>query len=171
MKIIGRMLVVVFAVTAGAAHAADPVKDVEKGVKGNGSYGTAGCGLGSMAFGTQKGFIQVLAATTNTLFGTQTFGITSGTSNCGEAAVGSNGTKTFIEGNRDALAKDAARGSGETIDTLTVLAGCGDSKDVGAMLQSRFGELFPAQGADQQISSSVIDALRSDTSLACRSIS
>ncbi len=170
MKTIARMLVAVFALTVGAAHAADPVKDVEKGVKGSGTYGTAGCGLGSMAFGNQKGAIQIFAATLNAT-GIQTFGITSGTSNCGDAAIGSNGTKTFIEGNRDALAKDAARGSGETIDTLTALAGCGNPKDVGAMLQSRFSELFPAQGLDEQVSASVVDALRTDTSLACRSLS
>jgi len=46
-------------------------------------YGMAGCGLGSIAFGNdQTMFKQVLAATTNGTFGTQTFGITSGTSNC-----------------------------------------------------------------------------------------
>src|SRR5512138_978635 len=103
------MIVAVLVLTVGPAYAADPVKSVEQGVKGRGVYGTAGCGLGSMAFGNQKGAIQILAATTNSLFGTQTFGITSGTSNCGEAAVGSKGTRIFIEGNRDALAKDAAR--------------------------------------------------------------
>ncbi len=65
--------------TAGSAWAAEG-----SGIKGSGTYGTAGCGLGSMAFGNQKGAIQILAATTNGLFGTQTFGITSGTSNCGE---------------------------------------------------------------------------------------
>jgi len=37
-------------------------------------YGTAGCGPGSMAFWNKPGIIQVLAATTNGTFGTQTFG-------------------------------------------------------------------------------------------------
>ena len=36
-------------------------------------YGTAGCGLGSMLFGNQKGMVQVLAATTNGISGNQTF--------------------------------------------------------------------------------------------------
>ena len=30
-------------------------EDVEKGLKGTGKYGVAGCGLGSMAFGAQPG--------------------------------------------------------------------------------------------------------------------
>jgi Protein of unknown function (DUF3015) len=158
-----RMMVAALVLTAGVAQA--------QGIKGGGAYGSAGCGLGSMAFGNQKGAIQILAATTNGLFGTQTFGITSGTSNCGDSAVGTAGTKTFIEGNREALAKDAARGSGETIDTLSMLAGCKDAKAVGAVLQQRFPELFPAGNAPaEKISESVIGTLRSETSLACGSI-
>lgn len=134
------------------------------------TYGTAGCGLGSMLFGDQKGGIQILAATTNGTFGTQTFGITTGTSNCGEAAVGKTGAKTFIEGNREALAKDAARGSGETIDTLTVLAGCKDARDVGAVLQKRFPVLFPESTPVEKVSGAVLDTLKSEKSLACTTI-
>ena len=43
-------------------------------------YGAAGCGLGSMVFGSKPGAEQVVAATTNGTFGSQTFGITFGTS-------------------------------------------------------------------------------------------
>src|SRR5215813_15499169 len=94
-----RWVLIAFILSAGVAHA-----DAENpAAHGKSTYGTAGCGLGSMVFGDQKGAIQILAGTTNWLFGTQTFGITTGTSNCGEAAVGVAGTKTFIEGNREAL--------------------------------------------------------------------
>jgi hypothetical protein len=124
-----------------------------------------------MVFGDQKGGIQILAATTNSLFGTQTFGITTGTSNCGESAVGVSGTKTFIEGNREALAKDAARGSGETITTLTAMAGCKDAKAVGVTLQKRFAQLFPSQTTPvEQVSENVIKELRADSTLECRRI-
>jgi len=105
------------ATTAFAAES-----DAEKAVKGSGVYGTAGCGLGSMAFGNQKGGIQILAATTNNIFGTQTFGITSGTSNCGTSVFAS-GTKNFVEANREALAKDISRGTGESIGALAVING------------------------------------------------
>ena len=45
------------------------------------AHDSTGCGLGSMAWRGQKGVVpQVLAATTNGFFGTQTFGISSGTS-------------------------------------------------------------------------------------------
>src|SRR2546425_5016042 len=138
---------------------------------GKSTYGLAGCGLGSMIFGDQKGAIQILAATTNGTFGSQTFGISSGTSNCVENGSTTRGARTFIEGNREALAKDAARGSGETITTLSAMAGCKDAKAVGATLQKRFAQLFPGEKTPvEQVSQNVIKELRSDSSLECRKI-
>jgi hypothetical protein len=131
----------------------------------------AGCGLGSLVFGDQKGMIQVVAATLNGTFWSQTFGITSGTSNCVDTASSARAAKIFIEGNREALAKDAARGSGETITTLSAVAGCKDAKAVGAALQKRFTQLFPGEKTPaEEVSQNVIKQLRSDSSLACKNI-
>jgi hypothetical protein len=131
-------------------------------------YGAAGCGLGSLAFGTQPGFVQVLAATTNGTFYTQTFGITSGTSNCGKTLFALEGTKVFIEGNREALAKDAARGQGETIVALRNIAACqAETGAVGAALQKRFDALFPAASSAEQVRDNLIQFLQSDRSLGC----
>ena len=162
-----RWVVVAFVLSAGVAHA-----DVENpAAHGKSTYGLAGCGLGSMIFGDQTGAIQILAATTNGTFGSQTFGISSGTSNCVESGSGAQGARTFIEGNREALAKDAARGSGETITTLSAMAGCKDAKAVGARLQKRFVQLFPGEKTPgEQISQNVIKELRADSSLACGKI-
>ncbi len=164
-----KLLALAAVLIATGAVAADPVKSTESALKGSGSYGTAGCGLGSMAFGNQSGPIQILAATTNGLFGSQTFGITSGTSNCGKSAFAMDGTRIFIEGNKEALAKDAARGAGETIVTLRNVAGCAaPSEQVGAALQQRFGELFPSADAPaEQVRDNVIHLLQSDKSLGC----
>src|SRR5512147_2790966 len=123
------LLVAVIALSAAPALA--------QGVKGTGKYGTAGCGLGSLAFGDQPGMIQVIAATTNGIVGNQTFGITSGTSNCGTGMMAS-GTKNFVEANREALAKDISRGQGEAIGALTVINACEDSTKVAAALQKNF---------------------------------
>ena len=132
-------------------------------------YGSAGCGLGSMAFGSQSGGVQILAATTNGTSWNQTFGITSGTSNCGKTAFALEGTKVFIEGNKDALAKDAARGSGETIVALRNIASCqAPAEQVGSALQQNFGKLFPKADAPlEQVRDNVIQLLQSDKSLAC----
>jgi hypothetical protein len=142
-------------------------EDVKKGLKGTGKYGTAGCGLGSMAFGDQPGGIQILAATTNGILGNQTFGITFGTSNCGRSML-ARGTLDFVEANREALAKDVARGGGEAIGALTVINRCGDSHAVGAALQARFGAIFPSeQATDEQVTRAILETLHADPALGC----
>jgi len=153
---------------AGAAQAADPVKNTQSSLSGTGVYGTAGCGLGSMAFGNQPGGVQVLAATTNGTLGNQTFGITSGTSNCGKSMFALEGTKIFIEGNREALAKDAARGQGETIVALRHIASCqAEATELGRALQQNFPALFPA-ASTEQVRDQVIRFLQTEPSLGCQ---
>ena len=138
------------------------------GTASAGGYGAAGCGLGSIVFGNKGGIMQVLAATTNGLFGSQTFGITSGTSNCANTGGGAPSAQAFIETNREALAKDISRGSGETIVNLTTLSGCSDAGAVGVSLQKNFKAIFPsADVSNTQVSGSVIDVLRADKSLGC----
>jgi hypothetical protein len=135
---------------------------------GQSTYGAAGCGLGSIVFGSKPGFMQVFAATTNGSFGTQTFGITSGTSNCGGGGGGGMAAKSFIETNREAFAKDVSRGSGETIANLATLSGCQDSKAVAASLQRNFKTIFPsAKATNTEVSTAAIESLKADKQLAC----
>jgi hypothetical protein len=135
-------------------------------------YGTAGCGLGSIIFTPGSGFTPVFAATTNSLFGTQTFGITSGTSNCAAPRSGRDATRAFVETNRGALSKDIARGRGETIASLSRLAGCAEPARVGAHLQQRFEAIFPTTASsDREVSAAVVAILSSDRSLGCRDLS
>ena len=134
-------------------------------------YGAAGCGLGSMIFDPSSGFTQVFAATTNGLFFTQTFGISFGTSNCDSGGQSAASTKSFAQTNRAALAKDIARGNGETIVSLTHLAGCEDPAAVGRVLQKNFGSIFPnASVSDVEVSESVVGVLQSEQSLSCTSL-
>ena len=133
-----------------------------------GNYGMAGCGLGSIVFGNKPGFIQILAATTNGTFGNQTFGITTGTSNCTDTGGGAPSAAAFIQTNREALAKDISRGNGETIKNLATLSGCQDPNAVGATLQKNFKVIFPtADISNTQVSTNVITVLKSETSLSC----
>jgi hypothetical protein len=166
-------LPVVAALFAGGQALADPAVSVSASVHAGGpAYGTAGCGLGSMLFGAKPGLIQVLAATTNGTFGTQTFGISTGTSNCETGPGGAAGTKVFVAANREALSKDIARGSGETITNLTVLAGCQNAAAVGAKLQKSFQSIFPrAAVSDDAVGTNVITVLSSDKTLACGNLS
>jgi hypothetical protein len=136
------------------------------------TYGKAGCGLGSMVFGDNpKWWAQTFAATTNGTFASQTFGITTGTSNCDAAKPGKKSAKAFIETNREALAKDIARGNGETIVSLAAIGGCNDSKAVGSKLQTNFIGIFPyATVSDEVVSDSIIDMMSADASLSCNAL-
>jgi hypothetical protein len=136
----------------------------------DGGAGTqAGCGLGSIIFGPKPGMTQIFAATTNASFGTQTFGISSGTSNCGApAAAGVASVKSFTATNRQSVAKDIARGAGETIVSLTTLGGCRDAKAVGASLQRNFKVIFSAaKVSDDVVADRVVAVLKADASLSC----
>lgn len=131
-------------------------------------YGTAGCGLGSVIFHDAKGIVQIFAATTNGTFGTQTFGITSGTSNCIDLGSGTASAKAFIETNRETLAKDIARGGGETITSLATVAGCSNTQAVGPTLQREFKNIFThAQVSDTQVSAAMVRTLKSHQELRC----
>lgn len=134
-------------------------------------YGSAGCGLGTLLFDPGNGFTQVFAATTNGTSANQTFGITSGTSNCDGAGYQPGSTAAFVETNRSALAKDAARGKGATIAGLADVAGCKNAKAVGKKLQQNFKTVFPNAGvSDRDVSESVLRVLKSDKSLACSNV-
>ena len=154
--------------TGTASAQSKTVSQTETAIKGNGRYGAAGCGLGSMVFGSQPGGVQILAATTNNLFlPWQTFGITTGTSNCGPGLLAM-GTKNFVDANREAVAKDISRGQGESIGALTWMNGCKDSSQVGGALQRNFGKIFPsATTSNDDVANAILDVLRTDKDLGC----
>ena len=105
-----------------------------------GGYGAAGCGLGSVIFGDKPGMVQIFAATTNGTSGNQTFGITSGTSNC-DAFSNQARVIEFIETNKLALEKDIVRGQGETMASLEQLMKC-SNPDFGIDFRSNYASHF-----------------------------
>ncbi len=137
---------------------------------GAAKYGSAGCGLGSIVFGPGTGIVQIFAATTNGTSGTQTFGITSGTSNC-DTGPSAETAKNYVEANRTQLAKEITRGKGATLSGLAELAGCSNAKAVGSKLRKNFKQIFPnAQVADATVGENVVDVLKSDASLSCSNL-
>ena len=121
------------------------------------TYGTAGCGLGSMAFGNEPGVIQIFVATLNGTSGNQTFGMTSGTSNRGDDIFASGKRlNDFVQANMDNLAKNIAMGHGESLTTLAELMGISaDNKPVFySKLQSNFSNIFTSEKVE---SANVID--------------
>lgn len=124
------------------------------------------CGWGSKVFQGQRGVApQVLAATTNGTSGNQTFGITFGTSGCTQDGVVSSSWKTamYIDGNRVALARDAAAGQGESLDTLATVMGIKDADRAvfASTVKSYFGTVF----ADEHIAANLKSVLTATAAL------
>ncbi len=86
-----------------------------------------GCGLGKLAWGSYPGqqsiLAQVLQSTTNGTFGSQTFGISSGTSGCTNdgTILASEKVNVFAAINFDDISQDMARGQGEHLTSLATL--------------------------------------------------
>jgi hypothetical protein len=109
-----------------------------------------GCGLGSIVFEGENGLVsQTFAATTNGTFGNQTFGITSGTSNCEQYKTFTYNEKvnTFVAENMDNLARDIARGQGEYLNTLALLMDVPDTRKAvfRSHLQSHFSDIYTSE--------------------------
>jgi hypothetical protein len=111
-------------------------------------HGDAGCGLGSVVFGTEKGAKQILAATTNGISGNQTFGISTGTLNCDPSGIFAK-ANAFVETNKVALETDIVRGQGETMATLGEMMSC-ENAQFGSELKNRYQASFPQGGATSE---------------------
>jgi len=166
-RIIAAVLFVSLASPA-LADASAAVKETEQAIKGKGRYGDAGCGLGSLAFGTDPGFVQVVASWLNTtLLYNQTFAITFGTSNC-RGIAGISAARAFIDTNREVLAKDIARGQGETIGALTWIGGCSSSRQVGSVLQRSYQEIFPTTDvSSDKVADAILERMKAEKALQC----
>lgn len=136
-------LVLVLGLVGAGAHAQKkkPLIDTVSGQE----YGMAGCGLGSIVFGDKPGMIQVIAATLNGTYGNQTFGITSGTSNC-ESSMKSAKADQFIEVNKIALEKEMARGQGESLSSLGNMMGC-QNQTFSSEMTASYKRAFPQGNA------------------------
>ena len=106
------------------------------------NYGQAGYGLGSVVMG--KDGNQILAATTNSTFGNQTFAITTGTLNCSKdgAFAKNKEAEAFAEANYATLMRQVAAGQGEHLAGFASLAGCKADAAVFARAQSAQGAIF-----------------------------
>ena len=88
-----------------------------------------GCGLGKLAWAdykTPKNIApQVMMATTNGTFGSQTFGISFGTSGCTNdgKVMAEQQTNLFVASTFETISGDMARGGGEHLAALATLMG------------------------------------------------
>jgi Protein of unknown function (DUF3015) len=138
-KVILLSVAVLFGMQAGLVMAANP----DTG---------PGCGLGKLAwsdYSHQKNIApQVLMATTNGTFGSQTFGISTGTSGCTNdgKVMAEQKTTLFAELNFENLSQEMAQGQGEHLASLATLMGVPTEQQTAffAMTQERYISLVKA---------------------------
>ena len=130
-----------------------------------------GCGLGTVVMGGQSGPApQVLAVTTNGTSGSQTFGISSGTSGCSQDGVvpANKIAMSFIEGNQARLAREMAAGQGDTVAGLASVLQVADA-DAAAFsqtLKNNYGKIFVrADMTGVDVLSNIKQVLASDAAL------
>jgi len=112
------------------------------------NYGMAGCGLGSIVFERDNAPVKQIVAATLNGTGVQTFGITSGTSNCvsGGIVKAEREQAAFAEVNFQDLKGNMAAGGGEYLASLATLLGCEDSAKpaFAKMTQERLETIVPS---------------------------
>jgi len=103
-----------------------------------------GCGLGAQVIKNPNSAVMyALQATTNGTFGNQTFGITMGTSGCKKVKfVMNDRAQEFVAANMDTLAKEMARGQGESLDTLAELLKIQNKAAFFAALQANYTSIY-----------------------------
>jgi hypothetical protein len=125
-----------------------------------------GCGLGKLVWsdaGNQKAIApQVLQSTTNGTSGSQTFGISTGTSGCTNdgTVMGEYKVNFFASANYDNLSKEMAQGGGEHLASLGELMGVPEESlpEFFALAQSR----YPSFAASSDSSpAAMVEMLRS----------
>lgn len=127
-------------------------------------YGLAGCGLGSMLFGPKEGGIQIVAATTNGTSYNQLFGITFGTLNCEFTEAGVQAA-VYLENNREVMAKEAARGEGETLVGLANILKCSDQAVFNQNVKTNFEKIFVDSSNAYNNVKSIYEVINNDQSL------
>ncbi len=156
MKRIAVIAVAVLFVLTGTAFAAGT------------AHQNTGCGLGTMLFknsADNSTLLQTFQATTNGIYGNQTFGITTGTSDCQQpkSFASNERLNEFMVANMDNLARDIAQGRGETLDAFAELLGVPSDQRPAfyQQLQSGFAKIFTTPGVQM---ASVMDNVASVSS-------
>lgn len=131
-----------------------------------------GCGPGTQLWEGNTGVLpKVFGATTNGCFGFQTFGITFGTLGCnqGGTVTADARLRSFASENLDRLARDMARGDGETLDTFAHLMGVteADRPAFNAFAKQHFAEIFSGDSVTEgDVIGSLTELMSHDATLA-----
>ncbi|MDV6236511.1 DUF3015 family protein [Leptospira ellisii] len=136
-------------------------------------YHVAGCGLGSLFIKDNKMVLQLLSATLNAT-GIQTFGITTGTSNCKTDGLVKQDKvrEVFVAVNFEVLEQEIAAGKGEKLSAFSSLLGCPTEQTdrFSRMTQTSYGRLFSGKPTPNSMLHQVKEEIGQDVvlSVSCK---
>ncbi len=133
------------------------------------NYSAAGCGLGSMLFEGKTGLgPHIFAATTNNIYGTQTFAMSSGTLGCNVDGTIVSHASLYVDSNMDQIAVDMSRGQGEALDALAAVLGVQkeDQAVFRQVMQQNFSTIFSSESVSSaEVVDGVVTAMKGNASL------
>lgn len=134
-------------------------------------YGAAGCGVGAMIFDGQSGLgPHVLAATTNGIYGTQTFAMSSGTLGCDvSGTIQAHASLNLINGNMEQIAQSIAIGEGEGLVALadSLEIAMADRPAFNSLLTSNFTRIYSSEDVNGlEVYNSIMGLLSNSEELA-----
>jgi len=131
--------------------------------------GDGGCGWGNALFKGQSGVApHVLAETTNTTSGNNTFGMTTGTNGCSTSGKLGYGGTSVVSSIMDEFSEDVARGEGDAMDTVAVVYGveAQDRKTFAKVMHENFTTLFPSEDVTaEEMIASIEEVMKNDATL------
>ncbi len=137
-----------------------------------GTAGGEGCGWGQMLFDGQSGTAtHVLAITTNSSTGNNTFGVTSGTNGCNASGTITYGGKEMVNVGifMDEFSNDVAQGDGEVLSAVAVSLGVApeDREHFKASMHENFAKLFPSENVTtEEVLAAMWSVMQNDDTLA-----
>jgi hypothetical protein len=79
--------------------------------------------------------------------------------------------RQYVVEHRAELERDIARGSGEAIYELSIIADCRDLPELGRTLKRKHAEIFPVPPPnDQEVADRIVSLLRERNELVCRDL-
>ena len=132
--------------------------------------GNAGCGWGNALFKGQNGTANhVLAGTTNSTFGNNTFGMTTGTNGCSTTGKLGYGGTSAVSAIMNEFSEDVARGEGDALSTVAVLYGVepADRVTFAQVMHENFAVIFPSEDVTaEEMIASIEEVMKADPTLA-----
>lgn len=128
------------------------------------------CGWGNMLFQGQSGPApHILGITTNTTFGNNTFGVTTGTNGCSSSGKITYSGKSLLAAIMTEFSEDVAAGQGDALNAVAVMMGVEqqDRETFAEVTHANFKVIFPSENTTAEEAMAALEqVMKADQRLA-----